>query len=1022
MRSPNLTSKLLIFCLLWWHGTAEARFCSSDAKRIDSTGVGHRIVPGREYIFEHHATYSETVLAKISNAEISIRWRLLDLPENRPVRSRGPSTIGPSFHYVAPGKRLRLCIWSEDTENTEGLVRLDMVSSVQTSTNATLLSIKADEHTDALAKSDLYEQAAREYVREERPELAAAMLYAAGANLLAEGNATSAELLLWASLQYASKSNDESYKGWIAHLLSKALTSSGKFSEAILLLQKLVDSNQDPRLLSEACNQLGIVLYETGDFEGASEHFRCAKKNISLRPHPILSLKVSANLASVERRLGNTLEAASVFDLLAEQALSLSNKQIAIVALTNAANTYSSIGEFAEAHDRLVRAIALEPSDQNERTDVLIALGQTYMEVANWEKAIEHFRAALHSTTNTGHFLLEGVIKANIGRALTQSGKPSEGLDWLEMAVEQLESAGAHPNAGMAQCELARTALRAGMSENALAGFAELTRQLVRSATDDEDQLNLCASLVAGEIASYENDFANAIASFEMAVKLASSLDSDVNQISALTGLAQAHFALSEHEGVVRAALKANQLLSEKWPGLPAGAHRRSILEHFRSLTDLHVVAVARSAPLSDGKASLVASLSARRLVTEIGAEKASDRNPERFLDLENLSRALARKARIDQRKPTDEFAELLFDTVDPVMPASSGNTLLNQSSPSAGLPLILNENDFNILYFHLSDDDGLMWFGRDSSTLQRFSIPGNDYLRPLINTARTKLKAGKVHNTELAELASLLIEPIMDQLNGQPIVIIPDRALYGLPFASLPIASEGFLPLGMKVPLVHARSLVTSEYLLNTPRSAAMLIALDPSSQAPSVAGSLIERKSLQQSLGDGAVRVKQTSNLGPRSIGAFLEQPTDILHISAHAYANSAEPGLSAIMSLPIADTLDPGRELLTAQEIASLDIKADLVVLAACETGAGRVTAGSGPLSLAGAFLDAGAKTVVSTLWRVSDGAAVAFTNHFYSYLTNGKLSVPDAFRKAQQQLRGTRRWRAPRHWAAFVLVNS
>ena len=144
MRSPNLTSKLLIFCLLWWHGTAEARFCSSDAKRIDSTGVGHRIVPGQEYIFEHHATYSETVLAKISNAEISIRWRLLDLPENRPVRSRGPSTIGPSFHYVAPGKRLRLCIWSEDTENTEGLVRLDMVSSVQTSTNATLLSIKAD--------------------------------------------------------------------------------------------------------------------------------------------------------------------------------------------------------------------------------------------------------------------------------------------------------------------------------------------------------------------------------------------------------------------------------------------------------------------------------------------------------------------------------------------------------------------------------------------------------------------------------------------------------------------------------------------------------------------------------------------------------------------------------------------------------------------------------------------------------------------------------------------------------------
>ena len=166
--------------------------------------------------------------------------------------------------------------------------------------------------------------------------------------------------------------------------------------------------------------------------------------------------------------------------------------------------------------------------------------------------------------------------------------------------------------------------------------------------------------------------------------------------------------------------------------------YKRQILEHIRSLTDLHVVAVARSAPLSDGKASLVASLSARRLVTEIGAEKASDRNPERFLDLENLSRALARKARIDQRKPTDELAELLFDTVDPVMPASSGNALLNQSSPSAGLSLTLNKNDFNILYFHLSDADGLMWFGRDSNTLQLYSIPGNDYLGPVSYTHLT--------------------------------------------------------------------------------------------------------------------------------------------------------------------------------------------------------------------------------------------------------------------------------------------
>jgi CHAT domain-containing protein/tetratricopeptide (TPR) repeat protein len=123
-------------------------------------------------------------------------------------------------------------------------------------------------------------------------------------------------------------------------------------------------------------------------------------------------------------------------------------------------------------------------------------------------------------------------------------------------------------------------------------------------------------------------------------------------------------------------------------------------------------------------------------------------------------------------------------------------------------------------------------------------------------------------------------------------------------------------------------------------------------------------------------------------------------------------------------------PGDDLLTAEEIGLLDLRGtELVVLSACESGLGRLRAGQGVIGLVGALDRAGAASVVSTLWKVSDEGTVPFMAAFYRHLWTdpGAIGPARALRAAQvDMIRGTERgatgvaYSHPFYWAAFVQV--
>jgi hypothetical protein len=101
----------------------------------------------------------------------------------------------------------------------------------------------------------------------------------------------------------------------------------------------------------------------------------------------------------------------------------------------------------------------------------------------------------------------------------------------------------------------------------------------------------------------------------------------------------------------------------------------------------------------------------------------------------------------------------------------------------------------------------------------------------------------------------------------------------------------------------------------------------------------------------------------------------------------------------------------------DLAALQLDADLVVLSACRTAAGMVVEGEGIQGLTAPLLQAGARAVVATRWRIGDRRTVGFVESFYDALARG-LPLGDALRAAKLDAIG--RGGPPREWAAFTAV--
>lgn len=151
--------------------------------------------------------------------------------------------------------------------------------------------------------------------------------------------------------------------------------------------------------------------------------------------------------------------------------------------------------------------------------------------------------------------------------------------------------------------------------------------------------------------------------------------------------------------------------------------------------------------------------------------------------------------------------------------------------------------------------------------------------------------------------------------------------------------------------------------------------------------------------------------------TVSAFVQAApeTRYLHIRAHGRHNVGAPLFQTVFLSP--SDGDDGR--LCAHDVLRMDLSGvELITLSACETALGRVDRSDNPRGLPAAFLLAGARAVIGTLWPVLTEASTLFFTELYRVLEADQQPIPYAFAAAQRVTR--RRFPAYRDWGTFFLI--
>lgn len=182
-----------------------------------------------------------------------------------------------------------------------------------------------------------------------------------------------------------------------------------------------------------------------------------------------------------------------------------------------------------------------------------------------------------------------------------------------------------------------------------------------------------------------------------------------------------------------------------------------------------------------------------------------------------------------------------------------------------------------------------------------------------------------------------------------------------------------------------------------------------------PPLPGVLKEIRGISSSTKRGrfAIRINDEADEG------FLKQsPLSsycIIHFACHGLIDETNPLRSSLILTRKRESREDGH--LQVREISDLRLKADLVVLSACQTGRGKLSRGEGVMGLVKAFFYAGAKSVLSTLWNVNDETTAVFMRNFYSHLTRG-MAKNEALKRAKLEMIKSG-FSHPYYWAPFVL---
>ncbi|MBW8773085.1 MAG: CHAT domain-containing protein, partial [Gemmatimonadetes bacterium] len=395
-----------------------------------------------------------------------------------------------------------------------------------------------------------------------------------------------------------------------------------------------------------------------------------------------------------------------------------------------------------------------------------------------------------------------------------------------------------------------------------------------------------------------------------------------------------------------------------------------------------------------------------------------SARTPERSVAGPSLASMLARRLAEARREYESRIVRVAQSEPDASI---LGATTLDVADIRRSLAM----GEALVEYFSIRDRIVTFVVTRDS--VQWVSSPmGSDELAERVRSARSAIASRtSVNEKPLRALHAQLVAPLEHArlLAGvHALVVVPHGALAYLPFAAL--VRDGTTTRY----LVEDYSVVTLASASALPalrRRAAPATTVAASILAPlpnELPGSREEASIVAASYGGTRPIVGNGATEG--ALRAALGRSA-VVHVASHGVYDSRSPMFSGIQLVAVSDSVrdDDGR--MEAHEVLALSVRSHLVFLSGCETALGPSWSTSFErtedyVTLAQAFLFAGARNVVATLWRIEDRSAAVLAGSFYRALPGS--SPAEALAAAQRSLIRTERYRRPYYWAAYVVSGS
>ncbi|HWT01117.1 MAG TPA: CHAT domain-containing protein [Pyrinomonadaceae bacterium] len=820
--------------------------------------------------------------------------------------------------------------------------------------------------------------------------------------------------------------------------------------------------------LSRAVNDQGRRYADQGNYAQALAAFQLAMKFAERADFKPGQIRALINVGYTQNLQGDYTQALASLRQARTLASAIDHQELIGTSLVNMFVAHYRQGDYAQALELAQQALAIGERLKNRVmvSNLLNNIGGLYTAQGNPLQALEYFKRSLVIKQELGDKVTAARTLNNMGESYAQLGDYARAEEYFRQSLAFKEETG--DRAGMATTNMNIGVAKQEQGQHA--GALEAFKKAL--ALSEEVGSKLATVEVLYNIALVEKlqgEFKKSLETNERAQALARQMGDRESVWSLLALAGEARRALNQPAEAERAFTESVQII-EALRAQAAGGEQdqQRFFENktspYREMVELLVSQNRTSEALSYAERARARVLldvlhSGRVNVTK--AMRPEEQAEEKRLTSE-LAALNAQVAREESREPADaaRLAELRTRLQKVRLEREAFETGLYAAHPELkiqrGEPRPVSLEDARdllpdartaLLEFVVTNDKALLFVltkGAGAAVnLRAYTLAASakDLQAKAVRFRKALAERNFDFGAEARELYEQLLAPAAKQLEGKTaLVIVPDGSLWGLPFQALRTGGEKFLVEDFAVS--YAPSLtVLREMMKSRPKPAhnsggdSVLLAFgNPNigEQVTARAASLnlstrlfplpeAEKQVNQLAQLYGAARSRVYTGAAATEDRAKTEAARfSVLQFATHAVLNDSNPMYSHVVLSRPAGGAEDG--LLEAWEMMNLNIRADMVVLSACETARGRVGAGEGVIGMTWALFVAGSPTTVVSQWKVESASTTELMLEFHKNLRAGKepLSKAQALRQASLKLLRGAEYRHPFYWAGFVIV--